>query len=84
MFLRKINIGLAIILFVGCVSQEALYKKAIEQNTKTAYKKFLRKYPTGNLALQIRHNLDYLYTQEVGTIDAYDRFLESYPTTEYR
>ena len=80
-----IQVALSLCL-IGCATIQGDWRKAQEQDTINAYKRFLKEHPStefSDIAEQRIEEGDWRKAQEQDTIAAYSRFLKEHPNTEF-
>ena len=71
--------NILLVLLGGCASQESMYKKTKEINTRESYKRFLKKYPEGKLAENARKTVLRRFNSKANVIpylEIYQQILE--------
>ena len=76
----------ALVFFVGCASQESLYKKAVQDDSIDSYQEFIQKYPDTKYSEEARKNLmalEFKNAQKANSVSQYEKFLQKYPGSKY-
>jgi TPR repeat protein len=75
-----------ILIFVFMPNEQDHWQTTQEQNTISAYEKYLADYPHGNYTIEANDQIETFIWEDAkdkNTIESYQRFLSDYPESEY-
>lgn len=85
--LKKMLVAIIGAVFcAGCATMQGSWKKAISEDTFSAYEEFLKNYPEGEFTAQARNKITeitYKQAKEADTISIYEDFLKKYPDNPF-